>query len=131
MAEVIFFEKPGCANNTRQKKLLQEAGHCVVSRNLLQEAWTEDRLLEFFKGMPVAEWFNTSAPRVKSGELVPAELDTASALRFMLDEPLLIRRPLLQCNGTTMVGFDFTQVNNWIGLIADTFDSNLEQCRKK
>ena len=28
MAEVIFYEKPGCINNRKQKRLLQEAANC-------------------------------------------------------------------------------------------------------
>ena len=27
MAKVIFYEKPGCKNNTKQKTLLKAAGH--------------------------------------------------------------------------------------------------------
>ena len=37
MATITFYEKPGCINNTRQKKLLEAAGHQVVAKNLLTE----------------------------------------------------------------------------------------------
>ena len=37
MAKVIFYEKPGCANNAKQKALLAAAGHEVEARNLLTE----------------------------------------------------------------------------------------------
>jgi len=49
MATVTFYEKPGCINNTRQKKLLAAAGHQVVALNLLTEAWQPDRLRPFFR----------------------------------------------------------------------------------
>ncbi|MBI1424317.1 MAG: hypothetical protein GC149_12685 [Gammaproteobacteria bacterium] len=39
MAEIVFYEKPGCGNNTRQKALLAAAGHHVIARNLLTEPW--------------------------------------------------------------------------------------------
>lgn len=42
MSEVIFYEKPGCANNTRQKSLLQAAGYEIEARNLLKYSWTAD-----------------------------------------------------------------------------------------
>jgi hypothetical protein len=58
MAKILFFEKPGCANNTRQKALLAAAGHEVDARNLLTEAWTPERLRPYFGSRPVAEWFN-------------------------------------------------------------------------
>jgi nitrogenase-associated protein len=63
MARIVFYEKPGCGNNTKQKVLLAAAGHEVIARNLLTEPWTQERLLEFFGARPVAEWFNRAAPR--------------------------------------------------------------------
>lgn len=35
MATVIFYEKPGCINNTKQKARLLAAGHEVQAHNLL------------------------------------------------------------------------------------------------
>ena len=37
MATVIFYEKPGCVGNAKQKRLLADAGHEVVPRDLLTE----------------------------------------------------------------------------------------------
>ena len=130
MAEVIFFEKPGCANNNRQKKLLQQAGHSIICRDLLQEPWTESRLLEFFKDSPIALWFNRSAPAVKSGEIVPERCDAATALQKMIQDPLLIRRPLMECNNETMVGFDYQRINDWLGLVQVSDNEELEQCAR-
>jgi nitrogenase-associated protein len=116
MTTVIFYEKPGCANNTRQKRLLLAAGHEVVARNLLTELWTRDRLLKFFGDLPVQEWFNRAAPRVKSGEIDPDRLNADAALDLMLAEPILIRRPLMETDGWRTVGFDAKQVDAQLGL---------------
>ena len=75
MVEIVFYEKPGCMNNTRQKQLLSESGHRVIARNILTEAWTTETLRPYFGTHPVAEWFNRSAPRIKSGEVIPEALD--------------------------------------------------------
>lgn len=131
MAEVVFFEKPGCINNSRQKKLLQQAGHDVVCHDLLQVPWTEAQLLFFFQGLPLTSWFNLSAPQIKSGEIKPDELDVSGAISAMLKEPILIRRPLMRCNNESMVGFDYQQVNDWIGLGQDGRDEDLETCYQK
>jgi len=77
MATVYFYEKPGCINNTRQKKLLAAADHQVVAKNLLAEAWQPERLRAFFGDMAVRDWFNYSAPAIKHGEIEP-ETKTAS-----------------------------------------------------
>lgn len=119
MATVVFYEKPGCRNNTRQKQVLAAAGHVVVPRNLLQEPWTAERLRGFFGNRPVAEWFNRAAPRVKSGEVVPEAVSAEAALAMMLAEPLLIRRPLLEADGRREVGFDAERIAAWLGPLGD------------
>ncbi len=119
MTTVVFFEKPGCRNNTRQKALLEAAGHRVEARDLLTTAWTADSLRPYFGDRPVAEWFNKASPQVKDGSVRPDRLDEATALRLMIDEPLLIRRPLMEADGQRRCGFDMEDVAAWIGLGTD------------
>ncbi len=122
MARVVFFEKPGCINNTRQKQLLREAGFDLEVHDMLTTAWNVERLRPFFAGLPLAEWFNASAPRIKSGEVVPEALDTEAALLAMVGDPLLIRRPLMELDGRLMVGFDAER----LGLVPP--ETDLENC---
>jgi nitrogenase-associated protein len=130
MATVIFYEKPGCAGNARQKRLLAEAGHTVVTRDLLTEAWTSQSLRPFFGDRPVAEWFNKAAPTVKSGEIDPASFDEAAALEAMIAKPLLIRRPLMQVGDRRETGFEPALVEAWIGL-AEPVESSIEDCPRQ
>jgi nitrogenase-associated protein len=130
MTTIIFYEKPGCANNTKQKVLLAAAGHTVFARNLLIEAWTRERLLEFFGDKPVAEWFNRAAPKIKSGEIIPEQVNADDALNLMLTEPLLIRRPLLEVDGRREVGFDIELIDAWLGL-NKSLNVDMESCSKK
>lgn len=116
MAMIVFYEKPGCMNNTRQKQLLAKSGHDVVALDIRAQGWSPDMLRPFFAGLPVAEWFNRAAPRVKSGAVVPEAMDAAEALAEMCLDPLLIRRPLMESGGRRMAGFDEEAVNAWIGL---------------
>jgi nitrogenase-associated protein len=131
MATVTFFEKPGCAGNRQQKALLEAAGHEVRAYSLLAEPWTAERLGEFLSPLPVAEWFNQSAPAVRDGQIVPKRLDAVTAMALLLENPLLIRRPLMEVDGTRMVGFDSFAVDAWIGLDPVHVDrGNLEGCAK-
>ena len=116
MAVVLFWEKPGCANNARQKALLAASGHEVVARSLLTEPWDEARLRAFFGDRPVADWFNRASPRVKSGEVRPETMTDTGALAAMLADPLLIRRPLIEVGDRREVGFDRDLIAAWIGL---------------
>jgi nitrogenase-associated protein len=128
MATVVFYEKPGCASNTRQKVLLAASGHTVLARSLLAEKWNAQRLRAFFGALPVAGWFNPSAPRIKSGEVRLDALDEAAALDLMLADPLLIRRPLMDVDGQCRAGFDPEAVDRWIGLAGTLQRANLEAC---
>lgn len=130
MATVIFYEKPGCGNNTKQKVWLAASGHTVLAKNLLTEKWTAERLRPFFGELPVAQWFNPAAPRVKSGEVDPTAYDAQTALDLMLAEPLLIRRPLMEVEGELRVGFDADAVRAWIGLNNAKPQGDIEACPK-
>lgn len=127
MTTLIFYEKPGCANNTRQKRLLRDAGHEVIARDLLSEPWTAARLLEFFTGLPVADWFNRAAPQLKSGEIDPDHVDAESAIRLMLGNPLLIRRPLIEARGWRLAGFDAEQIEARLGIASDRAEARSQE----
>lgn len=107
MAQMQFFEKPGCGGNAKQKAWLQEAGFTLAVHNLLTWPWTPATLDPFLKTLPVVAWFNRAAPRIKSGEIVPEQLSAEEAMALLIAEPILIRRPLMQWpDGRHSVGFD-------------------------
>lgn len=116
MANVVFYEKPGCRGNAAQKALLVACGHAVDARNILTEPWTVSSLRQFMAGKPLREWFNPASPRLKSGEINPDQLMPDAAIMMMLEDPLLIRRPLMQVNDRREAGFDQGKVEAWIGL---------------
>ena len=118
MTHIVFYEKPGCGGNARQRAALNAAGHTLERRNLLTTHWTAQSLLAFLAPLPVVDWFNRAAPRIKSGEIQPAALDASAAMALLLQDPLLIRRPLMQRtdDGTRHVGFDTAAVDAWVGL---------------
>lgn len=120
MARIIFWEKPGCRGNSRQKEILLASGHDLEVRDLLTTPWTPIELARFFGDRPVTEWFNPSNPRIKTGTLVPSKISVRDALTMMVAEPLLIVRPLMQVGSQRMAGFDVEQVHNWIGLALDS-----------
>lgn len=132
MVTVLFYEKPGCASNARQKQILRQAGATLDVRNLLTEAWTAPRLRAFFGTRPVAEWFNPSAPAIKSGRIDPLNIDADSALAAMLADPLLIRRPLIETGTFHCSGFDWPALANSLGLQTTTESNskNLESCSR-
>lgn len=128
MAEVLFYEKRGCINNTKQKQLLKQAAHTVNAKDLLAEPWSASRLRLFFGDKPLDEWFNHSAPSIKEGKIDPTLMNEEQALEAMCKEPLLIRRPLMQVGNEYCIGFDMAWVDAWIGLKVVNTDQDLENC---
>ncbi len=100
-----FYEKPGCANNSRQKPWRAAVGQTIEARNLLTRSWTGDELLRDFGNRPAADSFGRGAPRIERVELNPESLDAAEGLsgqfprRAFGDLPLLVSlrcRPFMQ-----------------------------------
>lgn len=115
MDTLHFWGKPGCQTNARQQSALRAEGFRLEFHDLLQEPWTEMRLLDFFMDIPVTDWFNPYAPKIKAGLIIPGMFDTTSALRAMMHEPLLIRRPLMEIGRTRVVGFDMDRIRTAFG----------------
>ncbi len=137
MAKITFFEKTGCVNNTKQKKLLSLAGHTIEPIDLVKYNWTREELKSFFSGMKVRNWFNPSAPAIKSGAVNPELLDQDSALNAMLNDHLLIRRPLMIIGNKKLVGFDQDKIDELVGneekknpLVMMLMTENLVDCPK-
>ncbi|NNJ69976.1 MAG: hypothetical protein HKP10_01650 [Kiritimatiellales bacterium] len=106
MKKLLFYEKPGCQGNARQKAVLESSGYILEVKSILDEPWECDLLQSFFGDRPVTEWFNDKAPAIKQGEVDPSSFDAAGALDIMLREPILIRRPLIELDEQRMCGFD-------------------------
>lgn len=130
MAEVIFYGKPGCKGNARQMRVLEAAGHKVLFHDLLSEPWTAGRLLGFFGNTNVPDWFNRSAVRVKSEEIVPERLSADEAMSLILTDPALIRRPLLEVGGIRRAGWQPELIDRWIGLTSD-MSPGKESCARR
>ncbi|WP_163717901.1 ArsC/Spx/MgsR family protein [Mangrovibacterium lignilyticum] len=138
MAKIMFFEKTGCINNTKQKKILTLAGHEVEAINLLHHPWTETELLSFFGLLEIKDWFNQNAPAVASGELDPESFNKESALEALLANPILIKRPLMIVGDERFVGFDPTKLDALIGIkevenaeAQNLLSQNLSVCAQK
>lgn len=126
MATIQFFEKPGCINNTKQKKLLVLAGHTVIASNLLTHPWSKSELLSYLGTLPLPKWFNPTAPAITRGGFEPEKQTPDTAIDAMLRDPLLIRRPLINIAGEKMVGFDLEAINR-IAAIGPSEDAELNQ----
>jgi nitrogenase-associated protein len=128
--EIIFYEKRGCMTNAKQRRFLEAAGHRVIRRDLSAEPWTAGRLHEFFKDAPISDWFNRASPRVKSGEIDLQQLTAAAALSLLVEDPLLIKRPLIEIGPVLIAGFDPGRLQACIDLQPPDAQFNLQACSR-
>lgn len=108
---VVFYEKPFCAANTAQKKLLRQSGCILIERNLLEHGLDAEDLRAFMGDKKVSDWFNPAAPAIKNGEISPETLNEAEAMNLLMSNPILIRRPLMIIGSEKLCGFDEKKVS--------------------
>lgn len=109
---VVFYEKPFCAANAKQKQILRQSGCTLIERNLLEHGLDAEGLRAFMGDKKVCEWFNPAAPSIKNGEIFPETLDEASAMELLMGNPILIRRPLMIIGVEKLCGFDTDKVSS-------------------
>jgi hypothetical protein len=85
----IIFEQPGCINNGKQRKILLNADHKETSIDILSHNWTRASLPPFLVSNNPVELMNTTAPRIKSGEIVPSMLSFEETLLLMIESSIL------------------------------------------
>jgi nitrogenase-associated protein len=108
---VVFYEKPFCAANAKQKQILRSCGCTLIERNLLEHGLSSDELRTFMGEKRVNEWFNPAAPSIKSGEINPDNLNENEAIALLMNDPILIRRPLMVIGTEKLCGFDEKRVS--------------------
>lgn len=115
MAKMIFYEKPGCINGGKQKKILEAAGNVLSCVNILEQKWSRARILPYVAGKLPEQMMNYTAPRIKKGEVIPENLSFDEAIELMTEDPILIRRPLIEVDGLFIQGFDDELLGPYLG----------------
>ena len=124
---IVFYEKNGCKTNAQQKTLLLRAGYELDVKDLRSRKWLQADIHCYLKDLPVSQWFNRTAPRVKSGEIDPDHLSPNEALDLMVADPLLIRRPLIETSLGCGCGFEPALLQK-LGIHKVLLQDKLEGC---
>ena len=115
MADIVFYEKPGCINGEKQKAILRAAGHNLNCLDILKHNWSRSELQEFVAGKSASDMMNHTAPAIKKGEIVPERLSAAEAMDLMVKDPILIKRPLIEVDGMKIQGFNDPRLVPYLG----------------
>ncbi|MBC2606584.1 ArsC/Spx/MgsR family protein [Pelagicoccus albus] len=112
---VSLYGKAGCQGNARQVKQLKSAGYVVQFIDLLSRKLEASELTKFTSDRPLHDCVNQRAPLITSGEFDPSTLDEDDLLQAMVENPILIKRPLLFYRGHFACGFDHPLVEQLLG----------------
>lgn len=128
--KVIFYEKPGCMGNAKQKKLLQSNNVAFEVRSILDTKWDKKTLESFFENLNIYDITNQFAPKVKNNQI---NLDTTSKsemIEMMIKDPILIKRPLLVIGEQKICGFDIQRINSCLSINIST-QKDIDSCSKE
>lgn len=104
-----FICYPKCTTCQKAKNWLEENGISYEFRDIKEENPSYDELKKWYKlsGLPLKKFFNTSGMLYKSMELknkLP-DMSEEEQLKLLATDGMLVKRPLLVCDDTVLVGF--------------------------
>jgi nitrogenase-associated protein len=118
--KIVFYEKPGCLGNKKQKELLKENGLELEVKSILDTKWDKKTLESFFIGLEKYEIVNESAPKIKKGEIDLNSITKEQLIYKMISDPILIKRPLIIAGESNICGFDIEKLNESLNLNIST-----------
>ncbi|SEH37376.1 arsenate reductase [Ruminococcus flavefaciens] len=104
-----FICYPKCTTCQKAKKWLDEKGISYELRDIKENNPSYDELKKWYElsGLPLKKFFNTSGLLYKSMELknkLP-NMSEEEQLKLLSTDGMLVKRPLLICDDTVLVGF--------------------------
>ncbi len=97
---------PNCDTMKKARKWLDEHGVAYQFHNYKKDGVPEKKLRQWVKQLGWETLLNRRGTTWrKLDESVKNNIDEPSALQIMLDNPSIIKRPVLENSGTLLVGF--------------------------
>ena len=109
MKDITFICYPRCTTCKKAEKWLEERDINVTVRDIKEERPTEKELRTWHKvsGLPLKRFFNTSGLKYKELGLKDKLTDMSADEQYAIlaTDGMLVKRPLLICDGKVLVGF--------------------------
>ncbi len=84
--------------------MLLQKGFELEERDYFKEPFSEGEILDLAATVGLSEIFARRSPSLKKLGLAGQELPDDQMLKLMLEEPRLIRRPLVKIGGKMLIG---------------------------
>ena len=94
---------------------LSQAGVELEERDFFQDRFSEEELRRLLGDRPPSDFFSWKSPSFRALGRPPESFTDEELLQLMLQEPRLIRRPLIQVGDRVIVGTDKKAVEELFG----------------
>ena len=106
---MLFIHYPKCTTCQKAKKWLDENNIDYTERHIVENNPSYDELKQWHEksGLELKRFFNTSGRLYKEMQLknkLP-EMSEEEQLRLLSTNGMLVKRPIVVCNDTVLVGF--------------------------
>jgi arsenate reductase-like glutaredoxin family protein len=86
--------------------LREQLGAELEERDYAKQPLNAAELKQLFKNRDPREFLNSKSPAFKAKGLTGKKLSAQQAIDLMVEDPNLIKRPLVAVNGELIAGFD-------------------------
>jgi Spx/MgsR family transcriptional regulator len=109
---VQFLQKPTCTTCRKARAYMENRGFDLHSRNLDKERLSSDELEELIGDRDHRDFLNTRNELYRRKKMKQNPPTRAEAIRMMLAEPNLIRRPVIVAGGRVVLGYDREKIDH-------------------
>jgi Spx/MgsR family transcriptional regulator len=109
---VQFLQKPTCTTCRKARAYMENRGFDLHFRNLDKERLSSEELEKLIGNRDHREFLNTRNDLYRRKNMKENPPSRAEAIRMMVGEPNLIRRPVIVAGGRVVLGFDQEKIDN-------------------
>jgi len=99
-------QKPTCTTCRKAKKFMERRGFQLYFRDLAKERLSAAELEKLIGRRDYTDFLNTRNETFRKKKMKDNPPSRKEAIRMMVKEPNLIRRPVIVAGGRVVVGFD-------------------------
>jgi arsenate reductase (glutaredoxin) len=106
-----FLQKPTCSTCRKARAYMENRGFDLHFRNLDKERLRADELEKLIGDHDHKDFLNTRNELYRQKNMKENPPSRADAIRMMVGEPNLIRRPVIVAGGRIVLGFDQEKID--------------------
>jgi Spx/MgsR family transcriptional regulator len=106
-----FLQKPTCTTCRKARAYMEDRGFALHFRDLDKERLSSDELEKLIGDRDHREFLNTRNELYRQKNMKNTPPSRADAIRMMVSEPNLIRRPVIAARGRIVLGFDQAEID--------------------